>query len=400
MAEIEFPVLEGGGVSYLDSAATSPASREALEAMDGYERGYRANVARGIYPWAERATAEYEGARATVARALGADAGEIVFTSGATAALNLAAGLARQAARPGSRAVVTGMEHHSNIVPWQLAWGPGPGVAWARCGPDGTLDRGALAAALAAGDAGVLAITHASNVTGVVNDVAAVAAEARAAGALVVVDGAQHIPHRSAHPRALGADFYAFSGHKCNGPTGIGVLWGRAELLAGLDPVAGGGGMVDEVGEVSTTYVDAPRRFEAGTPPIAQAIGLAAAFRLRESLGGGAGWEAIHARLAAHDARLREFLGGLGFVELLGPEGPCDRVPITAFNVRGCHAHDVCQALAEQGVFVRGGHHCAQPLMRALGVGACVRASLGAHVRGDDIDRFCAALPKVPGRLG
>lgn len=401
MSLLKFPILANDDRAYLDNAATSLMTEQAIEAMVEFEVSYRSNVARGIYPWAERATEAYEAARGTVAQALGAKSEEVIFTSGTTASLNMAASFVLQLDQgKDGKVLVTEMEHHSNIVPWQLRFGKRDCVVWAECDDKGVLDEEALKARLEEGDVTAVAISHASNVTGVVNDVKAIAAVAHANGALVVVDGAQYIPHDFLDPRKdLDADFYAFSGHKCNGPTGVGVLWGRSELLEQLRPVFGGGGMVVQVKEQATTFVDPPHRFEAGTPNVAGAIGLGAVLALRDELEQ-PGWEEIRQGLDRLDARVLEEIGKVKGIQVLGPEAKVARVPIRSFNIEGFHPHDVCQVLALEGVYVRGGHHCAMPLMRRLGVDACVRVSLGPHVSDDDVDRLARALAKVAPELG
>ena len=402
MAALDFPILREGRVAYLDNAATSLMPAEVIDAMREYECGYRSNVARGIYPWAERATAAYERSRAAVARAIGADPQEIVFTSGTTAALNMAAAFVAQLAPKGGRVLVSELEHHSNVVPWILSADRGFAVEWAGCDGEGALRHGELLRRLAGGDAAAVAVSHASNVTGTVNDVAAICAAARAAATLSVVDGAQYVPHAFPCMDEVGADFYAFSGHKCNGPMGVGVLWCRKDLLDRLQPVWGGGGMVGvvDVDGRTASYLDPPHRFEAGTPPIAAAIGLGAAVDWRMELEAGSVWDETRTRLEAIDRRIKETLASMEGIMLYGSPAAAGGVPITAFNVAGCHPHDVCQILGEEGVCTRGGHHCAQPLMRRLDIDACVRASLGPHVSGEDADRLLEAVAGVAERLG
>ena len=396
-----FPILAADDKAYLDNAATSLMPAQVMEAMEEYEKGYRSNVARGIYPWAERATEGYEAARATVAKGLGTKEAEVIFTSGTTAALNMAAAFVGQLmdGRKG-KVLVSEMEHHSNIVPWMISFGEKGGIEWVSCDDSGVLDLDAAVARLAKGDIAAVAITHASNVTGLINEVRPLSDAAHEAGALVVVDGAQYIPHGHIDPREdLGADFYAFSGHKCNGPNGIGVLWGRLELLNKLDPVVGGGGMVVTVGEDTASYVDPPHCFEPGTPNVAGAIGLGTALALRAELEDPS-WEGIHEGLDRLDKMVLDELSEIDELRLFGPEETVERVPIRSFNLTGIHPHDVCQVLGEEGVFVRGGHHCAQPLMRRLGIDACVRVSLGPHVCDEDVSRLGTALKKAVVELG
>ena len=397
MKPAEFPQVRAGDRAYLDNAATSLLPDQVLAATNAFETGYRANVARGIYPWAEEATQAFERARAIVARTLDADASEIVFTAGATAALNLAADLCAQLIDDRRKVLLSELDHHSNIVPWQLRFGADARLGWVECDDKARLRLDQLERLLAGGDYGVLALTHASNVTGEVLPIGEIAAWCRQAGALLVVDGAQHLPHAATDPRELGADFYAFSGHKCNAPMGVGVLWARAERLERLAPPQGGGGMVAQVGRDATSFVAPPHRFEAGTPPVAAAIGLAAALGLRLDAGAQS-WRQARARMDALDARLRQLMAAQDGLSFIG-DGTNRGAPIVAFNLDGLHAHDVCQLLGEQGICARGGHHCAQPLMRRLGLEACVRFSLGPHLDEAAIARVGPALAAVAAEL-
>ena len=401
MSLLEFPVLAADNKAYLDNAATSLMPRHVIQAMESFESGFRSNAARGIYPWAERATEAYENARSIVAKALEANKSEVIFTSGATDSINLAADFVKQLTKDKRKKVLlTEMEHHSNIVPWQLRFGGNrKKIAWAKCGADGLLDMDAVQERIKKGDVAAIAITHASNVTGVVNDIKAIAKTAKKEGCLVVADGAQFIPHSLVNPRdGLGADFYAFSGHKCNGPMGIGVLWGRQELLERLEPVKGGGGMVVQVKAQSTSFADTPHRFESGTPNVAGAIGLGAAFSMREKMDVPS-WDEIQDLIMRIDEKVLETLSKVDGVEILGPKSEVARVPIRSFNIKGVHPHDVCQVFGEEDVYVRGGHHCAMPLMTRLGVDACVRVSLGPHVAERDVSRLSSALDKAIGVL-
>jgi len=371
-----FPLLAARpGLRYLDSAATAQIHQTALGAMSGHDTRRRANVMRGTYALAEAADAAYEAARATVAGFLNAAADEIVFAAGATAALNLVAHAFGATLRAGDRVLLSQAEHHSNFVPWLMLR--------ERCGivldilpvqEDGRLDLDRLPALLRA-ETRLVAVTHCSNVTGATTDVAAVVAAARTVGARVLLDGAQAVQHGPQDVRAMGIDFYAFSGHKCFGPGGVGVLWGRRELLRGLPPFQGGGGMVGEVGLDGFSWADPPRRFEAGTPPIAQAIGLAAALQWMMTLD----WPAIHAREARLCGLAIDGLQRLPGLRLLGPAATDARAPIVSFDVAGLHPHDVCQVLDQHGLALRGGHHCARPLLAALGVEACSRASFALY---------------------
>lgn len=387
----EFPLFAAATapLHYLDSAATSQIHRAALDALVRHEIATRANVMRGTYRLAEAATDAYENARAQAARFLNAaDADEIVFTGGATAALNLVAHAFGATLRPGDEIIVSLAEHHSNFVPWQmLRERAGITLKFLPLTADGRINTGALPA-LVTPRCRLLAVTHCSNVTGAVTDVAAVVAAARAVGARVLLDGAQQVQHGPVDVQSLGVDFYAFSGHKCYGPGGVGVLWGRAEALAALPPFLGGGGMVGEVTPEAVTFAPPPRRFEAGTPPIAQAVGLGAALDWMRGLP----WQAIHAHEQALLHRLLDGLATLPQVRVLGPTDAAARAPIVAFDVAGLHPHDVCQVLDRHGVALRGGHHCAQPLMRHFGVDGANRASIAPYTTAADIDALLAGL--------
>jgi cysteine desulfurase/selenocysteine lyase len=393
----QIPLIEeterrGGRLAYLDNAATAQVPRVVLDAVMRHETTTRANVLRGVYALAEAANAAYQAAREAVARYLNGDADEVVFTGGATAALNLVAYAFGETLAAGDEVVVSELEHHSNLVPWQLlARRRGIVLKVVPVTDDGRLELDALPRLLGPRTR-LLALTHASNVTGAVTDAPRVAAAARAAGARFLLDGAQMAPHGRLDVRALGCDFYAFSGHKCFGPTGVGVLWGRREALAGLPPFMAGGGMVGRVslGE-GTTFAEPPRRFEAGTPPIAQAIGLGAALDWIAALGDGA---------RSHVARLtRRLIDGLhsldrqrGLIRLVGPADDAARIGVVSFHVEGMHPHDICQVLDAHGVCVRGGHHCAQPLMERFGISGATRASLAPYNDDADVDALLAGL--------
>jgi cysteine desulfurase / selenocysteine lyase len=379
----EFPVLAREGLVYLDSAATSQTPRSVIEAMDRYYTEYRASIHRGVYPLAAEATEAYEGAREKVAAFAGSTAGETVFTRNGTEAINL---VARTNAGPGDRIVVTQMEHHSNIVPWQLT---GAELDWVPIDDDGLLDLDALDAALARGPK-IVAVAHASNVLGTVNPIAEIARRAHDAGALVVVDGMQAVPHMPVDVGALDVDFYAWTGHKAYGPTGIGVLHGRRELLETMPPFLGGGHMIARVTEEGSTWAEPPAKFEAGTMMVAEAIGLGAATDFLSGVGMDAVWE--HSRDVVGYAldRLREVPG----LTIYGPDLE-HRGSVIAFALDGVHPHDVAEILGREGVCVRAGHHCAQPLMRRLGVSATSRASFAVHSTHEEADRLIAGLETV-----
>jgi cysteine desulfurase/selenocysteine lyase len=372
-----FPLLAANpGLHYLDSAATAQIHRSALDAVVRHETHSRANVLRGSHRLAEAADQAFESARRSVARFLNANsAEEVVFTSGATAALNLVACAFGATLQAGDRVLISVAEHHSNFLPWQMLRDrAGIALDILPAGVNGELDLATLPQ-LVTDRTRLIAVTQCSNVTGAWTDVAAIVAAARAVDARVLLDGAQAVQHGPQDVQALGVDFYAFSGHKAFAPNGIGVLWGRAGVLAHMPPFLGGGGMIDEVTVQASTWAAPPRRFEAGTPPIAQAVGLAAALDWMMALD----WATIHAREARLCEQMIEGLLRIPGLRLLGPVGFARRAPIVSFDIAGLHPHDVCQVLDHHGLALRGGHHCAQPLLAALGVDACSRASLALY---------------------
>jgi cysteine desulfurase / selenocysteine lyase len=381
----EFPVLAREGLVYLDSAATSQTPRPVIEAMDRYYTEYRASIHRGVYPLAAEATEAYETARERVAAFAGSTAGETVFTRNATEAINLVAyAWGRANVRPDDTVVVTRMEHHSNIVPWQLL---GCRIEWVDIDDDGLLDLDGLDGALARGPKAV-AVTHVSNVLGTVNPIGEIARRAHDAGAIVVVDGAQAAPHL---PIDVGdVDFYAWTGHKAYGPTGIGVLHGRRSLLESMPPFLGGGHMIARVTEEGSTWAEPPAKFEAGTMMVAEAIGLGAAVDFLSGIGMDAVWEHSRDVVGYAVERLREVPG----LTLYGPDIE-HRGSVCAFSLDGVHPHDVAEILGREGVCVRAGHHCAQPLMRRLGVSATSRASFAVHSTHEEVDRLIDGLGTV-----
>jgi cysteine desulfurase/selenocysteine lyase len=388
----EFPVLAREGLVYLDAAATSQTPRAVIEAMDAYYNGYRASIHRGVYPLAVEATEAYEGARAKVAAFTGSTAGETVFTRNATEALNIVAqAWGRANIRAGDLIVVTEMEHHSNLVPWQMvAQATGAELAYVPIDDEGVLDLAALDGLLARSPK-VLAVAHVSNVLGTVNPIEEIAERAHAAGTTVVVDGAQAVPHMPVDVGALGADFYAWTGHKAYGPTGIGVLHGRRALLEEMPPLLGGGHMISKVDLLESTWAEPPAKFEAGTMPVAEAIGLGAAVEWLGRIGMEQVWE--HSRDVVGYAmdRLTEAPG----LTLYGPRDLAIHGGAVSFALDGIHPHDVAEILGRQGVCVRAGHHCAQPLMKRLGVGATSRASFAIHSTREDVDRLVDGLGPV-----
>jgi cysteine desulfurase / selenocysteine lyase len=388
----EFPVLAREGLVYLDSAATAQTALPVIEAMDRYYREYRASVHRGVYAIAAEATEGYEGARAKAAAFVGSTPGETIFTRNATEAINLVAhSWGRANVGEGDLVVITRMEHHSNLVPWQiLCQEKGARLAYADVGADGLLDLDSLDALLEQGPK-LVAVGHVSNVLGTINPVAGIVARAHAAGAVVLIDGTQAVPHMAVDLAALDADFYAWTAHKAYGPTGIGVLHGRRALLETMPPFISGGHMIATVGEQESRYAEPPARFEAGTSPIAEAIGLGAALDFLDGIGMDAVWE--HSREVVGYAvdRLREVPG----LTLHGPEDLALRGAVCSFSLDGVHPHDVAEILARSQVCVRAGHHCAQVLMKAMGVHATTRASFAIHSTREDVDRLVEGLATV-----
>jgi len=389
-----FPALErevhGKPVAYLDSGASSQRVWASIQAVDRYERTSHSNVHRGSHTLSAEATAAYEGARATVADHLGAaDRREVTFVRNATEAINLVArawGDANVGA--GDRIVLTEMEHHSNIVPWQqLAERVGAEIDWAPLTDEGLLDMDVYAALLERGPK-LVAVTHVSNVLGTENPLAEISRLAHDAGAMVLADGAQAAPKMTVDVAELGVDFYALTGHKLYAPTGIGALWARLDLLRAMPPFLGGGSMIRKVTREGTTYADPPARFEAGTPAIAQAIGIASALRWLDSLGMDAVLE--HERQITDYAleRLPEVPG----LRVFGPPRGAERIGPVSFELEGVHAHDVSEILDRHGVAVRAGHHCAQILMDRLVVSATARASFGVYTTPEEIDRLVEGL--------
>lgn len=392
-----FPLLAAHReLHYLDNAATGQLCEAALDAVTSHELQHRANVLRGTYRLAEQADAAYEHARRQAAAYLNA-AGpeEVVFAAGTTAAINLVAHAFGEGLKAGDEVVLSLAEHHSNFVPWQMLRDRrGIVLRLLPLSPDGRLDLTRLGETITP-RCRLVAVTHASNVTGAVTELAPIVAAARAVGARVLVDGAQAVQHGPVDVQALGVDFYAFSGHKAFGPTGVGVLWGRGEALAALPPFLGGGGMIGRVTVAETTWALPPRRFEAGTPPIGQAVGLGAALDWLRAQP----WADLHAHTARLAQRLLEELAVLPGLTFLGPRDLAQRLPIVSFNLDGVHPHDVCQVLDRHGVAVRGGHHCAQPLMDCFGVPGAVRASLVPYNDEADIDALLAGLKDAMRKL-
>ncbi|HMO09993.1 MAG TPA: SufS family cysteine desulfurase [Actinotalea sp.] len=404
----DFPLLArtvrgGRPLVYLDSAATSQKPEVVIDAELEFYTVRNAAVHRGAHQLAEEATAAYEQAREEVAALVGAPADELVWTPGATAGLNLLAyamsnaslgrggvGARALALGPGDEVVVTEAEHHANLVPWQeLCLRTGATLRWMGVTDEGRLRLDDLATVTER--TRVVAVAHASNVAGAVNDVAAVVAAARQVGALVVLDACQSVPHLPVDLPSLGVDAAVFSGHKMLGPTGVGALWARRSLLESMPPFLTGGSMVEVVTMEGTTYAPPPQRFEAGTQMVAQAVGMGAAARYLRELG----MSAVAEHEAVLTRALLEAVEQVPGVRVIGPPDTADRLSVVSFVVDGVHAHDVGQVLDDQGVAVRVGHHCAQPLHRRFGVAASARASASIYTTLDDVQVFAEALATV-----
>ncbi|MBF6135521.1 cysteine desulfurase [Nocardia otitidiscaviarum] len=395
----DFPILsrtvrDGKPLVYLDSGATAQRPTEVLDAERDFLVQRNAAVHRGAHQLAEEATDAYEGARADIARFVGVDADEIVFTKNATESLNLvtysfADNRFPYRVGPGDEIVVTELEHHANLVPWQeLARRTGATLKWYGVTDDGRIDLDSLELSPATK---VVAFTHQSNVTGAVAPVEELVRRAKAVGALVVLDACQSVPHMPVNFRELGIDYAAFSGHKMLGPSGVGVLYGRREILADTPPFITGGSMIETVFMEESTYAPPPQRFEAGVPMTSQVVGLGAAVRYLDAVG----MEAV----AAHEYALTEAallgLGKLDGVRIIGPTENVNRGGAVAFVVDGVHAHDVGQILDDEGVAIRVGHHCAWPLHRRFGVAATARASFAVYNTLDEVDALVAAVRKA-----
>jgi len=391
----DFPILErsihGRPLVYLDNAATAQKPRVVIEAVDRFLRQENANIHRGVHALSAEATTAYDAVRAKVRAFINArDDHEIVFVRGTTEAINLVAqSYGGSAVGPGDEILVSEMEHHSNLVPWQLVAGQVGAVVKAVPITDaGELDLDALRAAFT-DRTKLLAVTHVSNALGTVNPIADVVAESHAHGVPVVVDGAQAVPHIPVDVAAMGCDFYAFSGHKMFGPTGVGVLYGRAELLETMPPYQGGGGMIASVSFEGTTYAPIPTRFEAGTPAIAEVIGLGPALDYMTDVGFDA--------MMAYEAELVDYaveqIAAVPGVRLIGT--PDNRVGVVSFVMDAAHPHDIGTVLDQDGVAVRAGHHCSQPVMDHFGVPATVRASFALYNTADEVDALIRGLHRV-----
>ncbi|MFD4909836.1 cysteine desulfurase [Kitasatospora purpeofusca] len=403
----DFPVLQrvlhdGKPLVYLDNAATSQKPRQVLDALNTYYERHNANVHRGVHVLAEEATALYEGARDKVAAFVNAPSrNEVVFTKNASESLNLVANMLTWADEPyrvdaESEIVITEMEHHSNIVPWQLlSQRTGAKLKWFGLTDEGRLDLSNIDE-LITEKTKVVSFTLVSNLLGTVNPVEAIVRKAQSVGALVVIDASQAAPHMVLDVQALEADFVAFTGHKMLAPTGIGVLWGRQELLEDLPPFLGGGEMIETVTMGSSTYAPAPHKFEAGTPPIAQAVGLGAAVDYLTGIG--------MERIAAHEHAITEYalerLLEVPDLRIIGPRTAVDRGAAISFTLGDIHPHDVGQVLDEQGIAVRVGHHCARPVCLRYGIPATTRASFYLYSTPGEVDALVDGLHHVRNFFG
>ena len=388
----QFPILseiiDGRPVHYLDNGASAQTPLAVIDAVRSYELTSRANVLRGVHRLAERATELYENARVDVAKFLGVQPMEIVFTGGCTAAINLVAYSYGQLLKPGDRILLSELEHHSNIVPWQLLrQRSGVELDMIPVTTDGQIDLGLLSK-LVTPKTKLISLAHVSNVTGALLDVRKVVEAAKSVGARVMLDGAQRAPHGPIDLKALGIDFYVFAGHKAYGPNGVGVLWAKPELLEAMPPFHGGGSMIGRVTFAETTWAPPPRRFEAGTPPIGPAIGLGAACNWMAALD----WTATHDHEMGLVQRVLDGLQKIDGTQILGPASLQNRYPVVSFMLDGVHPHDVAQTLDSFGVAVRAGHHCAQPLMDRFDLDGTTRVSIAPYNDNSDIDALLTGV--------
>jgi cysteine desulfurase / selenocysteine lyase len=398
----DFPLLarevNGKPLVYLDSGATSQKPASVIEAIDHYYRHSNANIHRAVYDLGEESTALYEGAKQRVADFIGGQFEETIFTRNVTEAINLVRYTwGRQNVGAGDVVLITKMEHHSNIVPWQLLCEEqGATLEYLTVDDDGKLNLDELDTKLAGGRVKLVAVTHVSNVLGTINPVAEIALRAHAAGAKVLVDGAQAVPQLPVDVKDVGADFYGFTGHKMLGPNGIGVLWARRVLLEEMPPFLGGGDMIRTVADDHSTWNDLPWKFEAGTSSIADGVGLGAAVDYLSGLG----MDAVRAHEQDLTTYAFERLADVPGVKIHGPLQPGERGGIVSFELEGVHPHDIAEICNRDAVCIRAGHHCAQPLMRVLGVPATARASFGVYNMRDDVDRLVSSLLKARSIFG
>ncbi len=393
----DFPILKrtvnGKRLAYLDSSATTQKPNQVIDAVSEYYRNYNSNVHRGAHTLADEATTAYEGARARIAKFIGADSSsEVVFTKGTTSAINMIAyGWGLNRLREGDRVVLTVMEHHANIVPWQLiAKHTGAELVYLELNDDYGVDLSNLDKVMDS-RVKIVSVSGMSNVTGTIGPVPELVTAAHAVGAVIVVDAAQSVPHLPTNVSEIGADFLAFSGHKMLGPTGIGALWGKRELLEAMEPSEGGGEMITDVGLYESRWAPIPHKFEAGTPPIAQAIGFGAAVDYLDKVG--------MAAVREHEVDITSYalekLSEVPDVKIVGPTDVSKRGGAVSFELGDVHPHDVATILDQEGVAVRAGHHCAKPLMRYLDVQSTSRASFYIYTIRQDIDQLVSGLHKA-----
>ena len=396
----DFPILSrlvnGRPLVYLDSGASSQKPRQVLDAIRHFYEQSNANVHRSIHTLGEEATEAYEAARDAVRGFVGARGREeIIFTRGTTEGVNIVAHALGRTLQPGDEVIVSEMEHHSNLIPWQMVCRDRGARLLAVPLQDGAYLDMAAYARLLGPRTRMVALTHISNVLGTINPVVDIVRQAHAAGAQVLLDGAQAAPHLRLDLAALGCDFYVFSGHKMLGPTGIGVLYGRREVLEATEPAMGGSEMIKEVWIDHAQWNDLPWRFEPGTPPIAEAVGLHAAVDYLDKLG----MERVGAHERELTARCLDALAAIPGVTLYGPRNPEMKGAVVAFNVAGIHPHDGAALLDQAGVAVRAGHHCAQPLAKRLGIGGALRASFSVYNTASDVDRLAEAVARLDAQL-
>ncbi len=394
----DFPILAESNLIYFDNAATTQKPRQVLDAVADYYNTQNANPLRGLYGLSIAATEAYEGARETVRDFIGAGkTSEIVFTRNATEALNLVAySYGRSRAKAGDNIVIAVSEHHSNILPWQMvARETGAVLRYLECTPEGEYAEADIDSLIDERTV-IVATAQVSNVLGVSLPVERIIAKAHSVGAVAVIDGAQSAPHTPVDVTALDADFFVFSGHKLLAPMGIGVLYGKEALLDAMPPFLSGGEMIEYVTRKDATYAELPHKFEAGTVNAGGAVGLSAAIRYLEEIG----LDNVAEHEAALTARMMDALGAIPHVSILGSANPADHHGIVSFNIEGCHPHDVASILDTEGVCIRAGHHCAQPLLAHLGIGATCRASVYLYNTEDEVDRFAASLESVRKELG
>ena len=386
----DFPIFSGSDLVYLDNAATTQKPQSVLDEVDSLYREANANVHRALYSLGSEATERFENSRKKVAKYIGANSEkEIVFTSGTTESINLLARSFGNTLKPGDEILISEMEHHSNIVPWQMAsQRTGATLKYLSIKETGELDISNPEKYFTS-NTKIISLTHMSNVLGTINPIKKLSAKAHQVGAIMIVDGAQGASHLPVDVKELGCDFYAFSGHKMLGPTGIGVLWGKTEHLEEMDPFMGGGEMINTVTMESSTWNDIPYKFEAGTPNFAQAVGLGAAIDYLQNIGMDS--------IAAHEQKLIKYaLGKLNQIDGLRIHGSAkDRGGVISFNTDGIHPHDLAQFLNEDNIAIRVGHHCAQPLLKTLGETATARLSFYIYNDESDVDKFCESLETI-----